>query len=490
MKPFQAQLLLGILLASRALHGQASSGQGSATVTAEQIRQLALEVNAAEQRLQSSESELAALKARLAALEAALPPVPPSAAISVTPQATPSTTDESTDALAAQTSQISTLHQIKVESSSKFPLRVNGLVLLTTALNSSGVDAPVDATASLGGPGSTALALRQTILGFDADGPHLAGAHSSADLRIDFYGASAAASYPSVGGLLRLRTAHAALDWPHTQLFFSFDRTLLNPNAPASLVQVAAPGLAWSGNLWSWMPQLGVTSKFGQTNRLVLQAALVSPPDAPYPVPATTSSRTEPATLAESSRLPGGEARVSYERGDSLRGVKIGVGGYVSAHTIPGVGSFNSWAATIDLRVPVSRRVDLSGSFYRGAGLGGLGAGGYKDWVSRTQNGMVDLHAPDDLGGWTQLAIHLRGTLDWNSSFGMDNVFAGQLRSYTIGSSGYGSLARNRTVVSNLIWSPRPYLPFSFEYRRLYTAPIIGPLWNTDVFALGAGYRF
>ena len=489
MKALQPQFALVVLLASPALNGQASPAQSPATVTTEQIQQLEVEVNAAEQRLRNSERELAYLKARLATLEAAMPSSAPSSASTVPPP-TSATTDETTETIAAQANQIGTLNQIKVESSSKFPLRVDGLVLLTGAVNSGGVDAPVDATAALGGPGSTSLALRQTILGLEANGPHLAGARSSADLQIDFYGTAAAIDYPSGGGILRLRTAHAALSWPRTQLFFSFDRTLLNPNAPASLVQVASPGLAWSGNLWNWMPQLGVTTSFGQRNRLLLQGAWISPPNAPYPLPAAMSSRGTPATLAESSRIPGGEVRVAYERGGSGRRVQIGLGGYLSAHKISSVGSFNSWATTLDLRAPVGRYVEFSGSFYRGAGLGGLGAGGYKDSVSRVQDGIVDLHAPEDLGGWAQVSVHLRKTLDWNTSFGMDNVFAGQLRSYEIGSSGYGDIARNRTVVSNVIWSPRPYLPFSFEYRRLYTAPVVGPLWNSDVFAFGAGYRF
>jgi hypothetical protein len=144
----------------------------------------------------------------------------------------------------------------------------------------------------------------------------------------------------------------------------------------------------------------------------------------------------------------------------------------------------------MDVRVPLSTRADFTANAYRGAGLGGLGGGGYKDFVTDTEGTQVFLRAPEDTGGWTQLALHLRPTLDWNNSFGMDNVFGHDLRAYAPSRSGYGSIARNRTVSSNLIWSPRPYLPFSFEYRRIYTAPVIGPLWNTNVFAFAAGYRF
>ncbi len=488
-RPSALMLLAGFLVAAPCTtHGQARRAEPAPSLATEQLQQLSLKMQAAEQRIQDAEKEVASLKAQLANLESSLAASAPASA--APPSPTTALAIDNAEAIALQASQIATLEQTKVETSSKFPLKVTGLVLLTAGVNSSGVDSPVDPTASLGGPGSTALSLRQTILGLDANGPHLAGARSSADIRVDFFGTAAAGSYPSAGGLLRLRTAHAALDWQHARLFFSFDRTLLNPNAPGSLVQVASPGLSWSGNLWNWMPQLGVSSHFGQRRVLVLEGAWVSPPDAPDPAPPYTTSRSDPATLAESSRIPGGEARVAFGSGDTLRGLRVGIGGYLAPHKLPGVGSFNSWAATLDFRAPLGRHADLTGSLYRGAGLGGLGAGGYKDWVSETYGTTIYLHAPEDVGGWAQAAIHLTPVLDWNNAFGMDNVFAGQLRSYSVSAVGYGSIARNRTVTSNLIWSPRAYLPFSFEYRRLYTAPVIGPLWNTNVFAFGAGYHF
>ena len=467
-----------------------TSAAPQSPASGDQIQQLSLQVQMVEQQLKSSEQELAVLKARLTELQASLAAAAAPVGSQPSPTPTPAAPNNA-EAIAMQSSQIATLDQTKIETGSKFPLKVSGLLLMTASVNSRGVDSPVDATASLGGPGSTALSLRQTVLGFDANGPHLAGARSSADLRVDFYGSAAGSgTYPSVGGLLRLRTAHAALDWQHTQLFFAFDRTLLNPNTPTSLVQVAEPGLSWSGNLWNWMPQLGVSSRFGQRHAVVLQGAWVSPPDAPYPAPAYMSSASEPATLAEAGRVLGGEARIAYESGDAVRGLRIGVGGYVAPHTLPGIGSFKAWASTLDVRAPFGRYADFTGNLYRGAGLGGLGAGGYKDWIYITNGKSVYIRAPDAVGGWTQLSVHVRPTLDWNNAFGMDNVFGGQLRLSPSGAIGYGSIARNRTAMSNLIWSPRPYLPFSFEYRRLYSAPVKGPLWNTNVFAFGAGYRF
>ncbi len=86
--------------------------------------------------------------------------------------------------------------------------------------------------------------MRQTVLGIDARGPHLFNARTHADVRVDFDGASladgSASSY--AGGLLRLRTAHASLNWNHTDAFFSLDHAIVAPNSPSSLTAVAIVG--------------------------------------------------------------------------------------------------------------------------------------------------------------------------------------------------------------------------------------------------------
>lgn len=88
---------------------------------------------------------------------------------------------------------------------------------------------------------------------------HLFGAASGADVRVDFFGRTSQGGYSSAGGVLRLRTAHAALHWKNTEAFAELDRRILNLNVPSSLTAVATPPLAWSGDLWNWSPQVGVT---------------------------------------------------------------------------------------------------------------------------------------------------------------------------------------------------------------------------------------
>jgi hypothetical protein len=123
----------------------------------------------------------------------------------------------------------------------------------------------------------------------DARGPHLFNAISHADLRVDFFANSAQSNY-AASGLLRLRTAHAALNWRNTEAFVESDRTILEPNEPSSLVAVAQPELAWAGNLWSWSPQIGVSQQFALSDpsRIEAQAALIDTSD-PKLLPGSTS---------------------------------------------------------------------------------------------------------------------------------------------------------------------------------------------------------
>jgi len=81
--------------------------------------------------------------------------------------------------------------------------------------------------------------------------------------------------------------------------------------------------------------------------------------------------------------------------------------------------------------------------------------------------------------------------LQFNEAFGTDQDFARQLRPYVgTSSGGYLDFARNHTITGNAIYSPSAYLLFSFEYRRLETAPVTGRLWVSNVYGLAAAYRF
>jgi hypothetical protein len=405
-----------------------------------------------------------------------------------------------------QASEIATQEQSKVESESKYPVKITGMLLMTGFKNTSAVDVPATPSVAVGGLGNAGATVRQTVLGFDARGPHLFGASSYADLRVDFLGSQTANQpsptytgyYDTNSAFLRLRTAHAVLDWNRTQLYFALDRPILNPDAPTSLTSAAMPALAWSGNLWTWNPQLGFSQNLSRTGStgVQVQAALIDTGDAPL-TPAIAPSTTPvyvPPTSAEQSSRPGVEARVALVgSGQEDRRMHIGVGGYFAEHSSSLGKSYDSWASTLDMRVPLVARLELSGNFYRGAALGGLGGGAFKDFAySRNPyTGGYYFRPLDDVGGWGQLKERATERLEFNAAYGMDNVFAGQLRPYY---DEHGSmiqnLARNHTLTGNVIYSPSAYLLFSLEYRRIESIPVEDTGAASNVFGLGAGYRF
>jgi hypothetical protein len=382
--------------------------------------------------------------------------------------------------------------QTKLESMSKYPLRISGMLLFSSFLNSGTVDTidlpvlalPRDPTQPQGSLSATA---RQTILGLDATGPNLWGAHSSADISIDFFGGIPYADYTTSSGILRLRTAHASLDWPQRSLIASFDAPLISPLSPTSFVGVAEPALAWSGNLWTWSPQIEFKDRATIAGRKVgMEFGLIDP--AAPAAPTGTGQRTPNAS--ESSRQPGYESRLSYTFSLGDQPIEIGAGGYYSRQSYEYGWHNDAWAGTSDWRIPFTRYLELSGEFYRGRGIAGLGGGTWKDYV--TYNNHQTFRGLNAEGGWAQIKIKMMRSLEANLAIGQDNAFAGDLRysDSAMMQDNYANLARNRTGLGNVIFRPKSYLLFSAEYRNIHSWPIAGQVNTNQSLGLAAGYLF
>ena len=292
------------------------------------------QVESYQTQLQELKKQLSDVQQQLATEKAAATVVPNSSTSSKVSTPTSNATvsssaiDEINERQALQESEIATHEQTKVETESKYPLKVSGLLLFNGYVNTKQVDISANPTYALPGSGSTGFSVRQTVLGFDARGPHLFGATSHADARVDFFASGAQANY-AAAGLLRLRTAHAGLRWQNTEAFIEQDRSLLAPNAPSSLIAVAQPEFSWSGNLWTWNPQIGVSHQFGlaSSNRLKFQAGLIDTADPQLPGAPPNHSTI---SRAERSRWPGTEARIASAWGDPDLGPEVGVSGYFS----------------------------------------------------------------------------------------------------------------------------------------------------------------
>jgi hypothetical protein len=206
------------------------------------------------------------------------------------------------------------------------------------------------------------------------------------------------------------------------------------------------------------------------------------------------SAGTVPSS-AEQSRWPGAEARLALV-GSGLNaenGNHFGVGGYFAPHR-PFTGKeFDSWAATLDTRLHLPARLELTGSFYRGLALGGLGGGAFKDFEYRIDpdTGNYYIHPLDDVGGWAQLKEKINERVELNGAFGMDDAFAGEVRRFSVPTGTmYQNLSRNQTFTGNVIYRPSAYLLFSLEYRHLESSPVLSPAAKSNVIGLGAGFKF
>lgn len=452
-------------------------------------------------QLEQMRKQLDELKRQMAQSASVHPSAPsePARDVHAAPDSTAAAIEEIRERQAMQETQIAVHDQTKVESESRYPVKITGLVLLNGFVNTGAVDQPATPTLAVPGAGSTGASVRQTILGLDAQGPHLFGANSYANVRVDFSGRPASSGsgyYGANSMLLRLRTARAALQWSRTEAFFSLDRPIFSPDVPDSLTAIAEPPLAWSGDLWTWNPQLGVTEDFAPAGSrgFRLQAALIDAGDAPPSLILNAPAGALPPSGAEQSRWPGVEARVALlgqER--NLERNQFGVGGYFAPHRSSLGFDFNSWAGTLDTKVLLPARLQFAGSFYRGLALGGLGGGAYKDFAFRydEDSGGYYFRPLDDVGGWAQLKEKLNERLEFNAAFGSDNVFASELRPYFDPSASMArNLARNRTYTGNVIFSPSAYLLFSLEYRHLESSPVIGPSAESNIVGLAAGYKF
>jgi hypothetical protein len=465
-----------------------------------EIQELRVELNALRAQPALSPSQAAAAANFPAA---ANPAAAPGTSASASVQDDLESLHESQDALQAEVKQH---EQTKVETASKYPLRVSGLVLFNAYSNAGVVDdaeLPTIALSRAGGSshGSLGATLRQTLLELEATGPTLAAARSSASVSIDFFGdvSSNGYGYSSSSGLVRMRQAQVGLDWNHTTAQIGFTGPLITPLSPTSFATVAQPALAGSGNLWTWSPQLRVEQRIPTSDRtaVALEAGLISPQSPGY-----TSVQLD--SPIEASRRPGYEGRISYRLNRETDGggggssasqaLVFGVGGYSASQFYNSATQVHAWAVTADLQAPVAKWLQLTGEAYRGDAIGGLGGGEYKDTLTGadTVTGLIRTVGVEDVGGWGQLKFRRGPSFEANAVFGLDDALSGNFYNLVL-STGTNPLelyARNRSVVGNLIFRPKTYLILSPEYRRLSSWRYTGPGNLANIFTLTAAYQF
>lgn len=387
-------------------------------------------------------------------------------------------------------------YQTKVESASKYRVRLSGIVLTNLASTQGTVDSIDLPTLAYTRPagdsgGSFGATVRQSEIGFEAFGPTVAGAKTRADLQLDLAGGFAETPNGVNSGLMRLRTGTMRMDWANTSVVVGQDAIFFSPNSPTSFATLAQPALSYAGNLWSWVPQLRVEHRvaLGDESSLLFQGGILDPVSGE--VPAATPYRQPGA--GESSRQPAFGTRVAWTRNVFGQPLRIGAGGFYSRQDYGFSRTVDGWAGMADLDLPLSRQFSLSGKVYRGRAIGGLygGLGRSVLFSGDPTLASSEVLGLNSVGGWAQLKYRPANKWEFNAAFGLENSYASDLRYFQyVQAYGDPNLARNHGSFVNFIYRPRSDLLFSAEYRHLTTYTIEGSGNNADHLNLMMGVLF
>ena len=514
--------LLVVLVASSGMAQQATPAATSAPpdATAAAVRELQEQVKELREAVLEIRSEAAQYRAETADLKheleetrsqlaaAAVPPppavmAPSSAAPSAeNPPSTsrPASLDDRVAALEDSThllaAKVDDQYQTKVESASKYRLRLSGIVLMNLFSNRGVTDNQDFPNWAIGAEpldpkGNFGATLRQSEIGLEAFGPHIAGAKTSADLQLDFSGGFPQTSNGVNFGLVRLRIASMRLDWQRSSVVVGQDNLFVSPLSPTSFASLAIPTFGYAGNLWAWTPQVRVEHRFdlGERQNITVQGGILD--NLTGELPMYPFLRAPQA--GEGSSQPAYAARVAWSSNVFGQPVTLGAGAYYGRQNW-GLGRHvDGWAGVADVELPLAPKWTLSAEAYRGDAVGGLGGGigqtvlasGPLTYASTKVSGL------DSVGGWAQLKYRATSKLEFNGAYGQDNPYASDVRAFS-NTAGYSAftLVRNRGALVNFIFRPRSNLLFSAEYRHLRTFDIGDDSWTADQVNLMMGILF
>jgi hypothetical protein len=393
-------------------------------------------------------------------------------------------------------SKIAEQSQTKVESGSKYRLRLTGLVLLNMFENRGTVenlDFPLlaEQPGLFSSGGSFGGSLRQSQIGIQAFGPTVAGAQTSANVQFDFAGGFPEVPNGSSFGIMRLRTGTVRFDWPQTSVVAGQDTLFFVPNTPSSLATLAVPALAYSGTLWNWAPQVRVEHKFrmSDSGSFLVQGGILDSLSGDTPA----SPYFREPTWGENSGQPAYAARVSWTQEVHGQNITLGAGGYYGRQTWGFGRHVDGWAGTVDASIPLGKKFELATEFFRGRAIGGLGGGIGQSvlWNGSLTDPATQVYGLNSVGGWTQLKFKATSKLQFNGAYGLDNPYAGQLRTEGGNTTYYPvPLSKNESGFGNFIYQPRSDIVFSMEYRRIKTFTLDSGANAANIVSISVGYLF
>lgn len=461
----------------------------------EELRRLVTSLQEVQADLRDARREIRELRNELGQFRATAQPQPPPAGAEESSLSSRVAELEESQRIAD--SRLQQHEQTKVESASKYNVRLSGMILFNAGMNRGFVNnQDVPTLAVPGQPGVSAGdisgSMRQSRIGLQIFGPRLAGAKTTADIQFDFFGGGTDIRDGAVLGLLRLRTARATLDWDRWSLSFGQDQPFISPLSPTSLASLGTPAFGYSGNLWTWTPQIVATRRWRPSERdtFELQFGVLDPFNGEPP--RGFQLEREPGA-GERSRVPAFAIHPVWRRGQGERAMRIGAGAYFAKQDYGFNRTVDAWAATVDWDIPLGSIFSVSGELFRGRALGGLWGGigqsvvynGPPEWASTATRGL------NTVGGWSQLKVRPTATWEFNGAFGQDNPFASDIRTApdTPGPS-YPYIMRNWTTLVNVIQRPRSNLLWSLEYRHLNTVHFDGSRRTAEHVNMAVGLQF
>jgi hypothetical protein len=391
---------------------------------------------------QQLRAEMASLRAELEALKRIVADRAPS------PQAAQSA--EKDPRIDLLQTQVAELAQSKVESTTRFPLKVFGTIHTHMFANSgepNWMDVPniVQPRPADGRTGSFSATLRQTRIGFTADGPEVGGARTSGVVAVDFFNGIPGFQTGQVMPLPRLLVGFARIESDRLAFQAGQDHVILAPRDPSSLAAFAFPLLFRSGNLYLRAPQARIEAAF--TPGIRLTGGIVAPIGGD--LPGEDYRFVPPALGGERSRHPAFQAHLGYASDaavDAPRRAAFGVSGHFGRERRTS-GVSESWAGALDFAFRRDR-VGVAGEVFAGSNIDAFG-------------GATGLDARAE-GGWAEVQFFPTDRLAAHAGFGLDRL-RGSVQSLP--------RRRSRTAYGNIRFALTPEVEAGLEYYWLATRP-------------------
>lgn len=387
-------------------------------------------------------------------------------------------------------------YQSKVESASKYKVRLSGMMLLNMFSNHGSVDTqdfPSYAATPLSYESSGAMGatIRQSQLGLEVFGPTLLGARSSGHFQFDFAGGFPNTLNGVNYGLFRVRIGNLRLDWAKTSVIAGQDEMFLSPLAPTSFATVAEPAFSYAGNLWGWIPQVRIEHRFdlSDVQNVTISGGILDNVDGEPPY----ASFNRVSQAGERIRQPAYGSRVAWTHMVHGQPLTMGVAGFYSRQDWGFNRYTDGWAGMTDWQFPLMSRIGLSGEFYRGRAIGALGGGVGRSvlFSGSLTDPATRIRPLNSIGGWSQLKLRATNKLEFNGGVGLDNPYSSDLHWFPTSLSYYNpALGQNRSALVNFIYRPRSNLLLSSEYRRLRTFQVDGTSNTAEQVNLIVGVLF